>query len=640
MKYYIHCLSVLILSMLCALPLCAQDAPQSADEIFRKAEKEKKNVVVLVRGSDYVRSGEIFKQRVWDNPEFRAKAEKNFICYEVDRKEYPNKDFELSLKNVQPPQNIKTTVNPESVSGATLEYFEGDIIASGTNPGQDVYEIALHPARDIENPCIRLTIKPDEKLANGAFGRSSNGSFCLTEILWEVANERKQTAFGSTSGKVELPVRCAWSDVEGTASHGIDKVYDGKQDGENYYNIDVSRYTKDIHIYIVLPRKMEKQASGKLKLVFKSRWDNHTIGRFSLDVYDDKAVCDMLQKKCLERTRPFGDFDTPVDAIPALLFYDHQGRLVAIENHISGVTGCKVKPTLAVLKDIQTAVATRDDCFIQAQKRTGMGRARILAKGLDAVQNLMPESLFRKHYKKIIESFKELDARDETGLSFKYAFNGRNFINEVNAALRDNQDGKVDKMLSNIKMSTKYLALNPKQRQEVAIAYFNYYRQSKDPRKQERAWKELETGRNLDKTTIYALGMSGIMAMNGRAPVVSIPYGWTQNHIKKSVVNWRITMGIKRHVDHVGDYRLTFHYKKGTAPMRIDTVKISYADVEIDAVGGPVEISKENPEGSFTFRINKAPKKTDRIAILVKGECKEEEECRGEISLTPFLVIE
>jgi len=93
-------------------------------------------------------------------------------------------DFATKL-DVQPWSPL-THTGARSLEGATLTAQpDGSLLASGTNPKNDTYEITA-PLAQGSLGGILLEVLPDPSLPNQSLGRSSNGNFVLTGIEAEI----------------------------------------------------------------------------------------------------------------------------------------------------------------------------------------------------------------------------------------------------------------------------------------------------------------------------------------------------------------------------------------------------------------------------------------------------------------------
>ncbi len=70
-------------------------------EALARARREKRDLVVLVHGSDWCRIGETFRRNVWENREFARRLGNGFVLFEADVPEHPSTALKKRLARRQ-----------------------------------------------------------------------------------------------------------------------------------------------------------------------------------------------------------------------------------------------------------------------------------------------------------------------------------------------------------------------------------------------------------------------------------------------------------------------------------------------------------------------------------------------------------
>lgn len=147
---------------------------QTYADALARARRDKRDLIVLVHGSDWCRIGEIFRTSVWEKREFERRLGQGFILFEADVPEHPDEEQKKKLAERQ--KGCKTKfgnypvlvfVDPEGKLYATVTGT-----ATTDQPGfpadvsQAVHTItSLHRAREIRDAYLARAEKapPGEK---------------------------------------------------------------------------------------------------------------------------------------------------------------------------------------------------------------------------------------------------------------------------------------------------------------------------------------------------------------------------------------------------------------------------------------------------------------------------------------------
>ncbi len=176
-----------------------------------------------------------------------------------------------------------TTLDPaefKSAGGAALKKLDDkSILAGGTNPDQETYELAAQiKAEGIT--AIRLEVMPDESLPKKSVGRADNGNFVLGEFEAEIAPPFDP---GATE---KIPFALANADYS-QKDFEIAKAVDGKP--ETGWAVDGKAENRTA---VFLPERPFGYKGGSLLRVrFKTGTSHahHHIGRFRLSVTSDAS---------------------------------------------------------------------------------------------------------------------------------------------------------------------------------------------------------------------------------------------------------------------------------------------------------------------------------------------------------------
>lgn len=174
----------------------------------------------------------------------------------------------------QNPGVVKTTWKPlvidkaKSKNGTTLVTKEGQQIANGTNPAQEVYTLTFKPA--INTTALRLEIYPDEANPTKGLGRSSNGNFVMTGF---------KVSLGDGKGSTPIKLKSASADYS---------QVDGNFDVKNLLQANGRGWAihpevnKPHHAVLELDSAIAAGKDVTVQLQFNSTFGNHQFSRFAL----------------------------------------------------------------------------------------------------------------------------------------------------------------------------------------------------------------------------------------------------------------------------------------------------------------------------------------------------------------------
>jgi tetratricopeptide (TPR) repeat protein len=192
-----------------------------------------------------------------------------------------------------------TVLNPigmKSAGGATLAKLnDHSILASGENPNQDVYTLTFGdlPARI---QALRLEVLPHESLPRNGPGRGINGSFLLTTI-------KAQVDLSTNSGEAHsLEMVKASADFnQGSVAGAIDA------DDNTGWSTNRAGEPHVAVFELADPLVAADGAMLGVSLEFKSRANQHQLGRFRVSVSGDPTALDREQRRfaAMQLAEPF-----------------------------------------------------------------------------------------------------------------------------------------------------------------------------------------------------------------------------------------------------------------------------------------------------------------------------------------------
>jgi len=177
-----------------------------------------------------------------------------------------------------------------STGGSTLRQLDDNsIIAEGTNPPKDIYEITASTASR-KLTAVRLEALTHKTLPGGGPGRHSNSNFVLSEF------ELTATSARNPSLSKEIKFVKAKADYS-QAKYEVSKAIDGTVDTSNGWAVDgPTRKKPATAIFIAKgPFGYEGGTLLRFKLRHEGNFGAHGVGRPRLSVTDDPAGSLRLQ---------------------------------------------------------------------------------------------------------------------------------------------------------------------------------------------------------------------------------------------------------------------------------------------------------------------------------------------------------
>ncbi|MEW6159585.1 MAG: DUF1549 domain-containing protein, partial [Verrucomicrobiota bacterium] len=197
------------------------------------------------------------------------------------------------------PAVFKSTVT----NGAQLKQLDdGSILAEGSNPEQDVYELTI-PLQPGALAAVRLEALPHESLPNKAIGRADDGKFRLSEFEAELL-------LPGPEGKTNPPPqKLKFTQAVADAAEGdnaIDRAIDGK--AETAWGTDAS--TEARHAVFVLgePLAIPDKAELRIRLRHEATKSKNNLGRFRLAAAQSPELVRWFNPPRFEEWKVVGPF--------------------------------------------------------------------------------------------------------------------------------------------------------------------------------------------------------------------------------------------------------------------------------------------------------------------------------------------
>ena len=166
-----------------------------------------------------------------------------------------------------------SVVRAASEGGATLvPQPDGSVLASGTNPDDDVHELVLR-TDGTGMRAVLLEALPDPSFAGGRVGRADNGNAVLDAI------EVEAISAADPSRRARVPLAWAWADVE--QANGDFRVTNALQADGRVWAVDAHvRPGGRTALFVASePFGFEGGTELRVRLVTRSPYARHVLGR-------------------------------------------------------------------------------------------------------------------------------------------------------------------------------------------------------------------------------------------------------------------------------------------------------------------------------------------------------------------------
>ncbi len=571
-------------------PPAAAERTAHFEEALLRARASGKDIVVLQRGSDWNRLGEMLYHDVWLKDEFARALGERFILMTVDLPEQegaralegPFCPGEGALSAIGKPGLVPTpssriatltggeTPLPanevtlvESPGGAIFKQrTDGTWVAEGPNPAHDILTLKLKTATG--GQVLRLDFPTDPSQPGGGPGRAGNGNFTLTEVEVQLgATPMKLTAAWSNAGSWDASV----------AIDGISDQNDKHWSGDGHYHV---RRT----LLLGMPEPVAAGAGLTVRLFCRSPWGYHMPGCLRAAVLPDpKRKEDLAQALESLRWKAKNDGYSWWDTTwcPRVALLDSEGRAVACEN----------KPrrdltpaTLAArVKELRAVREKRDALWAGAESTQGPEQAELLRQSLD-VMGFANWAGNANCYQPIHDRIRAADPGDESGAVRWLTFGGDprdgfqwsepSWSKALEKAELTDEDFKealarIDRELKD----PRNRILDRERIQRIMIAkYFVYARWPKHEELRFEVQREIAA---FDPDTFWGIGARGELGLRYRSATPMLTYGWAANQVKSGLNAWEMT-DTAYFFDHAGPYKFRLTQTGGKDGLQVRRV--------------------------------------------------------------------
>ncbi len=212
------------------------------------------------------------------------------------------KGFTVAAAGLESPWELVQGVTARSLGGAVLSsQSDGSFLASGKNAPSDTYEVAFKPGAGPFTG-LMLEVFPDASLPNQSLGRGSNGNFVLTGVEVDIrvpgADEVRSVALTRAEADFEQKGYEVAKIVESQAK--VEKGRRAKQQGAAKAGWAVEGNAADKRLarkalFICEPTDLPEGAQVTVRLVHRSPFGDHNIGRFRLQMTSQPSATVKLQ---------------------------------------------------------------------------------------------------------------------------------------------------------------------------------------------------------------------------------------------------------------------------------------------------------------------------------------------------------
>ena len=208
---------------------------------------------------------------------------------------------QIAWENRMPRWTLLKPTEMHSKGGATLELLEDNsILASGTNPEQETYEIVAELPAGNQWSAVRLEGITHKSLPKGGVGRSNNSNVVLTDFSLEIATAADAEVW------TPIPIVRSWADHEQAGGDFVvANAIDDKP--ETGWALDRRQENRQAIFLVATPFGIE---GGALKIRLKHEYDlrHKQFGRFRLAVTDAPTIYPVGSKMTLGNWHSVGPF--------------------------------------------------------------------------------------------------------------------------------------------------------------------------------------------------------------------------------------------------------------------------------------------------------------------------------------------
>lgn len=594
------------------------------EEALALAKDTGKDIVVLQRGSDWNRLGEMLYVDVWLKDEFARELGDAFILVDVDLPEAegapalrgpwsppsvagadPQSDNSPPLRLAKLTEDTAPLPGDEVIAvtsrdGAAFKCRpDGTWVAGGPNPAQDVLTLKIKtPSR---GRVIRLDFPTDPSLPGNGPGRASNGNFVISEIEVE-------------SGKGAIKPAAAWANAfEGAQGPWL--VVDGVRDaGDKVWNAGGHHHRRRT-LLLALGEAVPAGAEVTLRILCLSPYGQHVPGAVRAAVLPQAALAaDIARVSAAQdlkrKNRKFSWWDRTY--CPRIALMDSQGRAVACENKPR--LGLTPTTLAARVKELRSVRQKRDALWAKAEAAKGPQKAELLRQGLD-LMGFANWAGNENGYKVVHDQIRSADPKDESGAVRWLGFGGdpregvpwakpnwAQALEKKDLADADYQEALalIDKELKD----PRNRVLDHERIRRIMIAKYHVY--SRWPKHEEQWFDVQREIAAFDADTFWGIGAVGDLGLRHRSATPMLTYGWGARQVKDGPNRWDMA-DTAYFFDHAGPYKFRIVRTGGKDTLKIRRIALrdgmtvlweAKPAADLGPSQGPVEVDLDLKDGS------------------------------------------
>jgi len=575
-----------------SMPTGAQaERAAHCEEALARAKATGKDIVVLQRGSDWNRLGEMLYEDIWLKDEFARALGDGFILVAVDLPEEeggralrgpysPKLDGRsgvqaddspplrlAKLTEDQAPLPADEVMAVKTQSGVTFKRRDdGAWLAGGDNPAQDTLTLKMKTTGG--GQVLRLDFPTDPSLPGNGPGRASNGNFVVSEAEAE-------------SGRNAIKLVAAWASAfEG--SWGAWQAIDGISDkGDNLWNA-AGHHHRRRTLLLTMGEPVPAGAELTVRLICRSQWGQHVPGCVRAAVLRAPALADDIARVAgaqglKSKNRKFSWWDTTY--CPRVALMDSEGRAVACENKPR--LGLTPATLAARVKELRAVREKRDALWAKAEAAQGPQKAELLRQSLELL-GFANWAGNENCYKFIHDKIRAADPKDESGVVRWLGFGGdpRDGVPWTEPSWgkalekKDLTDADYEEALARIDKELKdprNRVLDHERIQRIMIAKYHVY--ARWPKHEEQRFDVQREIAAFDSDTFWGIGAIGDLGLRHRSAVPMLTYGWGARQVKPGLNCWDMT-DTACFFDHAGSYKFRMTCAGGKDALKIRRIAL------------------------------------------------------------------
>jgi len=623
-------------------------------EALSRAKASGKDIVVLQRGSDWNRLGEMLYNDVWLKDEFARRLGDGFILVAVDLPELAGgrplrgpwraavdgrfgvkaeesgalRLARLSEEDALLPANEVRAV--EAMEGAVFaQRADGAWLTQGGNPARETLTLSLKTIGG--GQVLRLDFPTDASLPGSGPGRAKNGNFVINEVVVE-------------SGEEVVELVSAWGSAS-SGDHGPWHVVDGISDEKGKYWDAAGNHHKRRTLLVAMEEPVEAGAELTVRLVC-GFGAHHVPGCVRGAVLGDAVLAEDIgavstAQWLRSKNRTFSWWDTT--HCPRVALMDSEGRAVACEDKPR--LGLTVASLASRVRELQAVRVKRDALWARADAAEGPKRARLLLRSLK-VLGFGNWAGNGKCYKFIHDKIRAADPQDRSGAVRWLGF-GRDPRDGVPWSepswakvlqKKDLTDADYEAALVRIEADLtdpRNRVLDHERIGRMMIGKYGVY--ARWPGHQEKRFDVQRDIAAFDSETFWGIGARGELGLRHRSATPMLTYGWGARQVQAGLNRWDMT-DTAYFFDHVGPYILRMTYRGGNDALRVRRVALMEGERVVSEARLDVMLGKANTPVEAALDLQEWGAERD-VVLRVEVEAQEgQTDISGKFTVDPQLL--